>query len=323
VTELVAQGVPTTEVFSAVAEETGRLTRAEGTRVYRYEANGSLVLVASWGESTAAPRQVMSVPIMVDGRRWGLLAVTQSPSVPTADDLGENIAGFAGVAATAISNALARDELAASRKRVVAAADEARRHIERDLHDGTQQRLVTLALKLRTAYDTCPGPPGLREDLLRMTEDLGIMLNELREISHGVHPALLSQAGLGPALRSLARRPALPVRLRIGVPGRLPESLEVAAYYVVSEALANATKHSGAAAIEVDVAVHDGTLVVRVCDDGAGGVDETRGSGILGLRDRVEALGGTLTVASPPSGGTVIQAGLPVGAPEPDANCVS
>jgi signal transduction histidine kinase len=323
VTALVAQGVPTAEVFAAVAEETGRLTRAEETRVYRYEGDGSLVRVAAWGESAAVPRQVMSVPIVVDGRRWGLVAVTMPPSAPVPEDLGMSIAGFAGVAATAISNALARDELAASRKRVVAAADEARRKIERDLHDGTQQRLVTLALELRKAYDVCPGPPQLRDALFQMTKDLASMLEELRDISRGVHPALLSQAGLGPAVRSLARRPALPVRLRVGVPGRLPESLEVAAYYVVSEALANATKHSGATAVEVDVAVRDGTLAVRVSDDGTGGVDETRGSGILGLRDRVEALGGTMAVASPRGGGTVIHADLPVGAPGRDASSVT
>ena len=319
VTALVAQGVPTAEVLSAVAAETGRLTRAEETRVYRYEPDGSLVRVAAWGESAVVPRQVMSVPIMVDGRRWGLVAVTLPPSVPAADDLGESIAGFAGVAATAISNALARDELAASRKRVVAAADEARRKIERDLHDGTQQRVVTLALELRKAYDACPGPPQLRDDLLRMTRDLAGMLEELREISRGVHPALLSQAGLGPALQSLARRSARPARLRVNLTGRLPESLEVAAYYVVSEALANVMKHSGATAVEVDVTVHDGTLAVRVSDNGAGGVDETRGSGIVGLRDRVEALGGTITVASSPGDGTVIRADLPLGGPEPEA----
>jgi signal transduction histidine kinase len=206
--------------------------------------------------------------------------------------------------------------VAASRRRIVTAADEARREIERDLHDGAQQRLVTLALQLRQAHDTCPGPPELRDQLRRITQELGSLLEELREISHGVHPAILSQAGLGPALRSLARRAALPVSLRVDVAGRLPEPLEVAAYYVVSEALANAAKHSGASAAEVAVAARETMLDVRISDDGAGGADQAKGSGLVGLRDRVEALGGTMAVASPPGGGTTIRAELPVGAPE-------
>ena len=198
---------------------------------------------------------------------------------------------------------------------MVAAADEMRRRIERNLHDGTQQRLVTLALQLRSAYDTCPELPELRGQLSHIAEELASLLDELREISHGVHPAVLSQAGLGPALRSLARKAPLPVKLGVDVTGRLPEPLEVATYYVVSEALTNAAKHSGASAAAVEVAVSEGALRVRISDDGTGGADEAKGSGIVGLRDRVEAVGGTMALASPPGAGTTISVCLPVPVP--------
>lgn len=187
-------------------------------------------------------RSVVGTPIVVDGRVWGLITVTTTRPEPMPEDTEERIADFTELAATGISNAQAREDLAASRARVVAAADEMRRRIERNLHDGTQQRLVTLGLKLRSAYDTCPGLPELRGQLSHLAEELTSLLDELREISHGVHPAVLSQAGLGPALRSLAHRAALPVKRRADVTGRLPEPLEVATYYVVSEALANAAK---------------------------------------------------------------------------------
>jgi signal transduction histidine kinase len=196
--------------------------------------------------------------------------------------------------------------------RVVSAADEMRRKIERDLHDGTQQRLITLSVELRGVYDSCAGRPELRDRLAHLAEGLASLLDELRQISRGVHPAILSQSGLGPALKSLARRAALPVKLDVGVAERLPEPVEVAAYYVVSEALANAAKHSGASVAEVGIAVSDGALSVRVRDDGAGGANAAKGSGIIGLRDRVEALGGTMVLASPPGEGTSIVVELPL-----------
>jgi signal transduction histidine kinase len=261
-------------------------------------------------------RSVVGAPIVVDGRVWGLIAVTTTRPEPMPDETEQRIAAFTELAATAISNAQAREELAASRKRVVAAADEMRRKIERNLHDGTQQRLVTLALELRSAYDNCSELPAVRGQLSHIAEELAGLLEELREISHGVHPAVLSQAGLGPALRSLARRSALPVKMEADVAGRLPEPVEAAAYYVVSEALANAAKHSGASAVQVQATMSEGALRVRVSDDGAGGAEETRGSGIVGLRDRVEAAGGTMVLASPPGRGTVISVELPVPVPD-------
>ena len=206
-----------------------------------------------------------------------------------------------------------RDELAASRKRVVAAADEARRRIERDLHDGAQQQLVTLGLKLRGVEAAIPAEMReLRAELADIHQGLSSLHDGLREISRGLHPAVLSEAGLGPALKSLVRRSSLPVQLELRVPTRLPESVEVAAYYVVSEALTNAAKHAQASVIHVQVKADDGVLRVSIVDDGRGGADAARGSGIVGLRDRVEALGGTMEMRSPPGDGTSLVAGFPL-----------
>lgn len=267
--------------------------------------------------ATLGCTSVVGIPIAVDGRVWGLVAVTTSRAEPMPEDTEQRVTGFTELAATAITNAQASADLAASRRRVVAAADETRRRIERNLHDGTQQRLVSLALELRGIQDGCAGQPELRGRLSRMTDGLVLLLDEVREISRGVHPAILSQAGLGPALSSLGRRAALPVRLRVAVPERPPEPVEVAAYYVVSEALANAAKHSGGSAVEVNVTAGEGELSVCVRDDGAGGADEAGGSGLVGLRDRVEALGGTLALTSPPGEGTTVRARLPLAACDP------
>jgi PAS domain S-box-containing protein len=208
----------------------------------------------------------------------------------------------------------ARQELAASRARIVAASDETRRRIERDLHDGAQQRLVSLGLGLRAARESVPpDQAGLRGELARVADGIAGVLEELRELSRGIHPAVLSVGGLGPALKTLARRSAVPVRLDIGPQDRLPERVEVAAYFVVSEALANAAKHARASVVQVRTEVADGLLKVRICDDGIGGADPSRGSGLLGLTDRVEALGGTIAVRSPAGAGTDILAQLPVG----------
>lgn len=261
-------------------------------------------------------RSVVGAPIVVVDRVWGSVVATTNRAEPMAKATEQRITEFTELAALAISNAQAREDLTASRKRVVAAADEMRRKIERNLHDGTQQRLVTLALELHGVSEDYPGIPGLRSQLSRMTQELGGLLDELREISHGVHPAILSQSGLGPALQTLARRAALPVKLAVSLPGRLAEPVEVAAYYVISEALANAAKHSGASVAEVEVTMREGALCVRVSDNGTGGAEEAKGSGIVGLRDRIEALGGSMALASPLGGGTTISAGLPVRVPE-------
>ena len=206
-----------------------------------------------------------------------------------------------------------REELAASRARIVAAADQERRRIERDLHDGTQQRLVSLVLDLRAAEAALPPEqPELRAKLARVADGLAGALDDLRELSRGIHPAILSEGGLGPALKSLARRSVVPVELDVHVQARLPEQVEVAAYYVVSEALANAAKHAHASMAHVGVRADDGMLHLSVRDDGVGGATPGRGSGLVGLSDRVEALGGTITVHSPTRQGTTLLVDLPI-----------
>ena len=206
-----------------------------------------------------------------------------------------------------------RAELAASRARIVAAADQTRRRIERDLHDGVQQRLVSLALAQRRAQAMVP--PELRElqaQVSRMAEGLAGALEELQEISRGIHPAILAQGGLAPALKALARRSAVPLELEVRAETRLPEPVEVAAYYVVSEALTNTAKHAHASAVHVAVEARDGVLRLSIRDDGRGGADPTRGSGLIGLTDRVDALGGTIEVASPVGEGTTLLITLPL-----------
>jgi signal transduction histidine kinase len=252
-------------------------------------------------------------PIVVAGRLWGVIAASTKREEPFPPDTEAQIARFTGLVATAIANAEAREELRASRARIVATADQTRHRIERDLHDGAQQRLVSLALRLRTTAAAVP--PELHEvhqELASVGAGLDEVLGELRDLSRGIHPAILSEGGLGPALRTLARRSAVPVQLQLETGARLPERVEVAAYYVVAEALANVAKHANASVAEVEVAVDDGLVRLGIRDDGIGGADPTRGSGLVGLKDRVEATGGTLQVESRPGQGTRLMAELPV-----------
>jgi signal transduction histidine kinase len=207
----------------------------------------------------------------------------------------------------------ARDELGASRARIVTATDHARRRIERDLHDGTQQRLVSLLLDIRAAESAVPADqPGLRAQLAGIAGGLTGAFEELREISRGIHPAILSEGGLVPALRALARRATVPVELDVDLPHRLPEPVEVGAYYVVSEALANTAKHARASGVEVQAGIRDGYLRLSIQDDGIGGADTRTGSGLVGLADRVHALGGTMAVDSPSGHGTTLVVEVPV-----------
>jgi signal transduction histidine kinase len=237
-------------------------------------------------------------------------------------DTEQRMTEFTELVATAVANAQSRAELITSRARIVAASDEVRRRIERDLHDGAQQRLVTLALRLRSAAEPSSGRPELGTEIAGVAAELMGVIDDLREISRGIHPAILSRAGLRPALRALGRRSAVPVELDVRVDGRLPEPVEVGAYYVVSEMLANAAKHARASMIQVDAETSGGTLRVRVHDDGIGGATPARGSGLLGLKDRIEALGGTFSVHSPAGRGTTVSCQLPVQADgeRPDAD---
>ena len=254
---------------------------------------------------------VAGAPIIVDGAVWGLVTIASTDG-PLPDRTEDRLAGFTELLGTAIANTQSRAELSASRARIVAAADETRRRLERDLHDGIQQRLVSLALKARTIQMMTPRPADeIGGELSLLAEGLGAVLDELREISHGIHPAILSEAGLGPALEALARRSAVPVELDLTLGPRLGAHVEAAGYYIASEALANVAKHAQASVIDMRADGYDGALTLSVSDDGIGGADPGRGSGLIGLKDRVEALGGTISVLSPPGHGTALHVQLP------------
>jgi signal transduction histidine kinase len=202
-------------------------------------------------------------------------------------------------------------EQGAARARALAAVDDTRRRIERDLHDGLQQRLVTLGLQVRAAeVSVPPAASELKTELARVGDGLMDVLRDVREISRGIHPAILSERGLEPAVKALARRSPVPVDLTVRVPGRLPDQVELGAYYIVSEALANVAKHANAEVVMVSVEAGRGGLSLSVRDDGAGGADPG-GAGLTGLRERAEALGGTLRLTSPPGGGTSVDVRLP------------
>jgi PAS domain S-box-containing protein len=262
----------------------------------------------------------LSIPVVVDGIVWGVIGVGMTARQRLALDTEVRLHDFASLLATAISNARAHeritrlaDELAASRARVIAAADEARRRIERDLHDGAQQQLVTLALGLRATEAQVPdGLDDLRADLGSFSDRLTNVVEELREMSRGIHPAILTEGGLSPAVEALALRSPVPVKLNVRSERRLTDRIEVAAYYVVSEALTNAAKHADASRVQIDLHVEGETFCLSVVDDGVGGADPSGGSGLIGLKDRVEALGGTIDVASPPGSGTRLDVEIPL-----------
>jgi signal transduction histidine kinase len=277
------------------------------------------------GEATVREgiRSAVAMPIHVNGRLWGAIAVGSGQG-PLPPDTEQRMTEFTDLVATAVANAQNRAELIASRTRIVAASDEARRRIERELHDGAQQRLIALALRLRWAAEIPYESDGIRTEITDVAAGLMGVIDELREISHGIHPAVLSKAGLPSALRAIGRRSAVPVEMDLRIDGRLPEPVEVGVYYVVSEMLTNAAKHAQASVVEVDAEVSGGTLRVCIRDDGVGGADQLRGSGLVGLQDRVEALGGTFSLHSPTGGGTTVCCELPVqaGAEHPDAGHV-
>jgi signal transduction histidine kinase len=364
VATLVARGVPPEEVFAAVTEEVGRLLGANLAGMARYETEDTVTVLATWaaedehgsahplvpgpwpleggdlastiartgrpvriddyrgvpGRIAAFVRDELGIgssvgsPIIVEGRLWGALFIHgKQTQQPLPGDTESRLTGFTELVATAIANAESRAELMASRARIVAAADETRRRIERDLHDGIQQRLVSLGLELRMAQETVP--PQLDElegALSRVAAGLASVFDELREISHGIHPAILAEGGLEPALRALCRRSAVPVELDLNAERRLPEQVEVAAYYVVSEALTNAAKHAHASVVHVELDTHEAILQFAIRDDGVGGADPVHGSGLVGLSDRIAALGGTLEVTSPAGSGTTLLIDLPV-----------
>jgi signal transduction histidine kinase len=258
-------------------------------------------------ESSAA----IGAPIVLDGELWGALILRAAAPFPAGAE--DRLREFAELAAQALANAEARDQLAASRARLVSAGVAERRRLERDLHDGAEQRLVSLALLLRLAGRHVAGAPErARRELDLASRELEQALAELRELARGLHPAVLSDHGLEVALRSICDRAPLPVDLAIDVASQPSEAVQAAAYFVVSEALTNVAKYARATSAGVTLQTDDGALVVEVADDGAGGADPRQGSGLSGLADRVEALGGRLDIDSPPQRGTRIHVRLPL-----------
>jgi signal transduction histidine kinase/HAMP domain-containing protein len=339
VATLVARGVPPEEIFAAVVVEVREHMAADAARLLRYEADGTATLVAAsdpgmeipLGSSMPLDRESSSArlptngigssveaPIIVEGRVWGMISAAWTQPPPDSLDAEGRIAQFTELVATAIANAHSTAQLSASRARVVAAADETRRRIERDLHDGVQQRLVSLGLELRNAEATLPG--GLAEAHARIQQivrGLTAALDELRAMSRGIHPAVLSVGGLGTALRTLARRSPVPVELDLEGAVHLPQRVEVAAYYVVSEALTNVAKHAQASVAHVELRADEATVELAIRDDGVGGADPQRGSGLIGLADRVEAIGGRIRVTSRRGAGTSVLVALPLAEDRP------
>ena len=254
-------------------------------------------------------KTAVAAPILVDGYLWGAV-VAGSKADPFTAESEARLGAFAELVAQAIANVDARIKLKESRARIVEAADDARRRIERDLHDGAQQRLVALALSLKLAARSAD--PATATTLEGCIEELHRALAELRELARGLHPAVLTERGLPAALQGLAARSPVPVLLDADLDARMPPTHEAALYFVAAEALTNVAKYAEASAVEVTLHGDDRCAEIAVADDGVGGARAEDGSGLRGLTDRVEALGGRLTLASSRGQGTTVRARLPV-----------
>ena len=354
VATLVAKEVSPDRVFTAVSEECARVLQVNTSAVLRYEGGDDATVVGrtsrdsthvfkigetisaqrssaigavlktgsparfdDWGEVDEAAfrvgyRSSAAAPIVVGGALWG--AVTIASENPLPHDAENRLNAFAELVSLAVASAQARADLIASRARLVTAGDEQRRRLERNLHDGAQQHLVAVALKLKVARAKLETNPEFSAKILDdAMQELATGLEELREIARGLHPAILTDNGLAPALEALARR--LPIEVDLDVPDeRLAPHLEATTYYVVSEALTNVVKHAQAGFAHVAIRRDGAILRVGITDDGRGGADASKGTGIVGLRDRAEAAGGRITVVSTRGRGTVITAALPISA---------
>src|SRR3954470_11832859 len=255
-------------------------------------------------------RSSVSAPILVAGIIWGAVGIASAEPLPA--DTEARLGAFCELVSLAVASAQAREDLSASRARLVKAGDEQRRKLERNLHDGAQQRLVSLALTIRLARRQLETKPeAVAASLEGAANELDLALAELRELARGLHPAALTEQGLGPAITAAVQK--LPVDVDISIPDvRLPENIEATGYYIVLEALTNVARHAEATKAKVTVQLDDQVLRFEISDDGRGSADPASGTGILGLRDRAEAVGGTLFVISPPGKGTLVTAPLPL-----------
>lgn len=294
-----------------------RNVRHDGHPVRIESFDGAMGAIAQESRAVGI-HSTVGCPVTVGGRLWGVIAASTRHDNPFPPDTETQIARFTELVATAVENAEARAELSASRARIVNAADETRRRIERDLHDGVQQRLVSLVLLVSSTQEMVPQElKQLRGRLEEVAAGLADASDEVREMARGIHPSILATGGLVPALKALARRCPVPVELVVHDVGKLPKQVQASAYYVVSEALTNVVKHAHAAAVTVTVQSGDEALTLTVHDDGVGGADSSRGTGLVGLRDRVEALDGRIRVDSPPAVGTTLCVQLPLSIGDP------
>ncbi len=315
VAELVARESPLPMVFEAVVKEAGRVLNASSVAIVRVGLGGSETaqVMAEVRLRPTAGALHAEAPIVVNGESWGVLAV--DADTPSRIDGRDRLKPFADLMAAAIANAEHRADLTRSRERVIAAADEARRRLQRDVHDGAQQRLVHTILLLKLARDSAAGGgdvTGMLADALAHAEEAN---RRLRDVVRGILPAALVRNGLAAGIESLAAETPIPMHLALAVP-RLPATLETTAYFTVAEAITNAVKHAQATHVSVSCGLSGGAdeLVVTVEDDGIGGADSSRGTGLTGLRDRIEASYGTIEVVSPAHRGTRIVARIPVDA---------
>jgi signal transduction histidine kinase len=351
VATLVAGGRPQAEVIEAVTREVGELYGAHAVNLVRWEGvQDEVVVVGGWSDGTEpavsvgspyhpkpgsatltvletgfpsrtdetslelGERHVIAAPVIVNARLLGALTALRPPSEAFPPGSEIRLRSFGDLAAQAIANEQAQAEMRASRARIVRAADEARQKLERNLHDGAQQRLVAVSLSLRMATGQLPGAPERAHELLTAaSEELTQAIDELRELARGIHPSVLTERGLGPALELLAKRAPLKVKVVNDLGDeRLPSSVEAGAYYVVAESLTNVAKYADASSVQVHVGCVDGSVRVEVVDDGVGGADAALGSGLRGLADRVEALDGRFGVESAPGEGTRVWAEIPL-----------
>ena len=280
-------------------------------RVDRYEESGGKLAATLVG---AGYKAAVAAPVHVAGRLWGVLAAASTSDDPLPRGIEQRLCDFADLVAQALANADAHQKLAASRARLVEVGDNERRRLERNLHDGAQQRLVSVALGLNMVGSKLDSDPATARALLTTAQaELARGLEELRELARGIHPVVLTERGLGPALDALAARAPLPVEIAALPDERLSAPVEAAAYYVVAESITNVAKYANASAATVSIDRANGAATVTVSDDGVGGADPAAGTGLRGLAARVEALNGRLDVDSPPGGGTRITAEIPLG----------